>query len=210
MKSYRAHSNEELCLLTKQADENALRALIERNRPFVQTIIRQLTEGKDIPCVTYEELRQEGSIGIYEAAMQFDPNKGYSFLTLAGRVIRNKMLDLIGIYADTYSQVSIEADQQEDDASPGVYEITDRRVDVEGFVVRKIFLEEVRECFLQLSDRQQQILAYKFGIDLSAHPLESEGRDLPDALVAEYFHSKTSLIRKNKEHAYDYIKGELF
>lgn len=109
MKNYREHSNEELCLLTKQADENALRALIERNRPFVQTIIRQLTEGKDVPCVTYEELRQEGSIGIYEAALQFDPNKGYSFLTLAGRVIRNKMLDLIGIYADTYSQVSIDA-----------------------------------------------------------------------------------------------------
>lgn len=207
--SYKKRSNEELCALAKGGDEAALEQLIRQNRAFIESLKQEITRGEEVPFVTEDEFVCEGELGIYEAVQGFDPEKGYSFLTFAGRIIRNKMRDLLKPFKKSKTQKDIDKVREEIKAEEQRVRSGIRKP-VEEYVIRKLFLEQVRACFLKLPRRQQQILAYKFGIDPTLHPLDTQGRNLSDEVVAKYFGSKESLIRKSRQEAEAEIKRDLF
>ena len=62
-------------------------ALVRQHEGLVHFILRQRVRG-DVP---YEDLLQEGRIGLWQAILHFDPHRGIAFSTYAGTAIQNQM-----------------------------------------------------------------------------------------------------------------------
>ena len=88
--------------LEDSADLDNRNEFIERNLPLVVSIARRcLGRGLD-----FEDLVQEGSIGLIKAAEKFDPERGFCFSTYATWWIRQYMDDAILKYGDSVRKPS--------------------------------------------------------------------------------------------------------
>src|SRR5215204_830808 len=72
---------------TKKGDRAARKRLIERNLRLVVSIAKK-SRGHGLP---FEDLIQEGNIGLMKAVGQFDPDRGYRFATYATWWIRQSI-----------------------------------------------------------------------------------------------------------------------
>lgn len=78
-------------LIQDNGDEGAVRQLVEANLNFVITIAKQYTN-LGIP---FEDLLNEGNLGLIEAARRFDPDRGTRFITYAVWWIRRSILQTL-------------------------------------------------------------------------------------------------------------------
>lgn len=62
-------------------------ALMRQHEGLVHFVLRQRVHG-DVP---YEDLLQEGRVGLWQAILHFDPHRGIAFSTYAGTAIQNQM-----------------------------------------------------------------------------------------------------------------------
>lgn len=85
----------ELAKRIKVGDRSAINALVEHNLKIVITIAnKNIGRGIDV-----DDLIQQGNIGLYEAALRFDPDYGIRFASFARtRVIKmmNELIDTCG------------------------------------------------------------------------------------------------------------------
>ena len=82
----------DLSTLAKAGDENAKRRLIEANMRLVLNIAKHY-RNRSIP---FEDLVQEGAIGLMNAVDRYDPDRGYRFSTYATHWIRQTIGRAIG------------------------------------------------------------------------------------------------------------------
>lgn len=83
---------EELDLLkTAQTDENSMETLLSNYKPLVSKIARQYF----VVGGEYDDLVQEGMIGLYKAIKNYDEKKDASFKTFATLCINRQMLSAI-------------------------------------------------------------------------------------------------------------------
>jgi RNA polymerase sigma factor (sigma-70 family) len=77
-----------LARLARSGDESARKKLIEANMRLVFTIARN----RQTKSISYEDLVQEGAIGLMHAVSRFDPDMGYRFSTYAIHWIRQTIM----------------------------------------------------------------------------------------------------------------------
>ena len=61
--------------------------LLEQHARLIPLIVRRQWPGE----ADYADLIQEGRIGLWQAILHFDPQRGFTFSTFAGRAIRNRV-----------------------------------------------------------------------------------------------------------------------
>ena len=74
----------------RKGNDDARRDLIVLYLPLVDLLARRLAR---ITGVFWEDLRQEGAIGLMKALIRFDPNHGAPFRVFAKQYIHGAMLD---------------------------------------------------------------------------------------------------------------------
>ena len=68
--------------------------LVEENLPLVQHIVSRMTQ-RFPATYSRDDLVQAGALGLIEAVARFDPDRGFSFSTFAGKRIEGAVLDAL-------------------------------------------------------------------------------------------------------------------
>lgn len=76
----------DLVVRTKAGDQRATTQLIRKYEPLIHKYARKY--GWMAPSHSYDDLVQEGRIAIHRAALAFEPERGFRFLTLAFAYVR--------------------------------------------------------------------------------------------------------------------------
>lgn len=203
--------NKQLAILAQKGSEKAMRKLLEENEEFYYKIAHVVLREKNAPAYILEYLMDEVPESLFHAVRRYKPETGNEFLTFAGDILKKQMKKKVKFFYRP-NEVSLSAfekkvnDPYDEDVVE--YEISIGNV-VEPWVVKKVYFEQFRDFFLELTPRQKMILEYKFGYDPSRPVLTCEGRELLDEVTAEFFNSKTSLIKRNIEESYSYLRQKL-
>ena len=84
-------TDEELIRRIVQKDNDAFVELASRYLWLIRTKARQC----EVPAFDMDDLSQEGLIGLYDAALTYDPNGAASFKTYAGVCISNRFTSVL-------------------------------------------------------------------------------------------------------------------
>ena len=192
-----AQTNEQLCAEWKQGNRAALDALIENNLPFVRREANRLADQFRAYQQT-EDLVQEGTIGLIEAAERYDQERETGFLTYAAYWVRKRIreyLDFV-LIGDT---VSLEELAEAEETAAGDFSESGSP---ESILIRKETIEELYHAMRTISKRESAYLWYRFGF-----PDEPESRTRKDTAV--HFHLTESRAKATEETALDNMRLEL-
>lgn len=187
-------SNEQLCVLAREGNRAAQDELIQKNTGFITEIAGEIFTEYGLADanfgIEFDELLQEGRIGLWRCIEKYDPTLGASFLTYAKPSIRNAMIDLVRQH---FGQFEIEAMNDYrlplkrvylDDVIWGEdrfllaeliadpYEKTPEQIVIEAETMQDIY-----EALNALEKRERVFLLYRFGFeDDIEHPLTETAR----------------------------------
>ena len=212
-------TNEQLCALAQKGDAEAHSLLLEQNMGFLHKTAGELYRSMNLAqsnlCVDCDDLVQEGSIGLLNAAAGFDTKRNMKFLTYAAPAIRNAMTDLIRAELAQFEQkalhgentlgiqiIRLEEVRSEEEQAQHIEAIAHPLAQSpEENYIQKETLAELYQAMRKLSAREQTYLLYRFGFaDDMAHPLIG---------TALHFHLTESRAKRTEEQALDNLWLEL-
>lgn len=85
-------SNEGLAVRIQTGDVQAVEQLLEQNKAYIYQLAISLCNQYDTPS-ELDDLVQEGSLALLDAAETFDPERNIKFLSYASTAIQNRMSD---------------------------------------------------------------------------------------------------------------------
>ena len=156
-------SDEQLCLLAQQGDENALNNLLTKYKPLASKLARSyFLTGGDI-----EDLVQEGMIGLYKAIKHFTGDKNASFRTFATTCIKHQLQSAVRVDLSEKNKIlstalSIAGDKKEDDEDDEDFEILIPSTQPSPYdkIIEKESLDEMKEKIIKtLSKLEINVLA---------------------------------------------------
>lgn len=142
-------------------------ALVEQHLPMVRRIARKLSRSVD--CMEYEDLVQEGVLGLLDACERFDlervENPDNAFVAYASMKIRGAMLDRVRTLragTRTYHPHLVSLDEPAgDEESPGSkLDYLRAQDDVENEVVSRDECSRVRGT-INLLSKQQRVMIWQ-------------------------------------------------
>jgi len=147
--------NLELLAKIKNGDNDARNQLVERNMGLVYNVASKFGYGKEV----FEELCQEGVIGLINSIDGFDISKGNNFTGYACMVIRNKMIDW---FYDNYRTVRIPRDKYTK------YKIYKQEMEfLEQKLMRSVSFNEVASSMnCDLEDIDELELVFRYPVSL--------------------------------------------
>lgn len=211
-------TNEQLCVLAQQGDADAQNKLVENNLGIINGIAKKvyaqfgLAEGT--LGIDYDDLVQEGCIGLWKCVEKFDADKGNKFMTYATLSIENTMVDLIRAQFATFESKFTDKDEfamsrvNLDDVMDGEDKMLLAEVIADPYaklpakiVIEEETREELDAALRVLTDREQNYLLYRFGFeDDIEHPLIA---------TAVHFHLSESRAKSIEKLALDNVWLEL-
>lgn len=165
-------TNEELCAMAAAGEEASFELLMKRNEGFLRELAAWAWRGISFSDVDlsleYEDMYQNAAIAFWEAAKEYDSEKGAQFITYAGSVIRSRLLDVLKkAYADqgkTGAFVRLVQKPQDENTSeveePYIRHFQ-KYPDVAFF--QKEQRRVVRDAIKLLSPRERKFVIYRFG-----------------------------------------------
>jgi RNA polymerase sigma factor for flagellar operon FliA len=160
--------------------------LVERYRPYVYSIVKQVT-GSFPFYIDFEELVSYGMVGLLEAADRYDPRRKVSFVTFSHYRIKGAVFDglrQMGILTRTPNDAWVRREAvlndliqtASDDDTDGIHSSVDDEIQtVERFV-------------------DSLIPAYLLSLSEESAPDVQDGRELPN--VAVEFEETVKLVRQ--------------
>jgi RNA polymerase sporulation-specific sigma factor len=149
---------EEMSLWTKykvEGDLNCRRQLIEQYQPLVFKQAMRITNSQDLVM----DIIQEGTVGLIEAAENYDHTKGVAFSLYAQHRIRGRMLDYLQregkAAALSIDQPVSEADGE---AVPMLAYLKDTATDVVRLAEQNFFIDQMYQAFRRLPMKEQLVL----------------------------------------------------
>jgi len=88
----------QLAVQVREGDEDAFRKLVESNLRFVVAMAKKYSRSG----YPLHELINEGNLGLIEAALRFDPDRGVRFITYASWWVRQAILAAIAHYGQVF------------------------------------------------------------------------------------------------------------
>lgn len=212
-------NNEQLCSLVRKGDSSAANLILENNLGFIRKTANELYQSMNLSGsgigIDREDLEQEGSIGLLNAAVLFNAGHGIKFLTYAAPAVRNAMMDCIRTSFSQFEQrITNDKDSSSfqlirlDDVLPGeerklrIETIADSRCQSpEEIFIRQEMFQELYNALEKLTAREQTYLLYRYGfMDGTEHSLIG---------TAMHFHLSKSRAKRTEEQAIDNLWLEL-
>lgn len=195
-----AKSNEQLWAEWKNGNRAALNDLVKQNLPFVRREAKdQASHFKRRDLL--DDLIQEGSIGLIEAAESFDANRENNFLTYAAHKVRKHILDYLKTET-TIETVSMTEFEPLDNMGLMPSSESWHGQSPEQLVIHAETIAELHHALSAISDRDAAYLRYRFGF-----PDDPEGRT--QKATAVHFHLSESRAKSTEETALDNLRLEL-
>ncbi len=207
--------NEELCIRAQAGDTAARDHLLENNIGIIRKFAHEAYEDMNLKNsdlgLDFDDLVQEGSIGLLEAIPLYDPDRGIKFLSFAAPFIRNAMTDLVRSALSQYEQrltdrgemrIYLNDENLDDDWHKRILSIPDPQATMpEAYCIEKENREELCRAWDTLTDREQAYLRYRFGF----------ADDTPHTLIGTAIHFRLSESRAKitEEQALDNLWVEL-
>ena len=193
-------SNEQLWAEWKNGNRAALDDLVKQNLPFVRREANvQVSHFHRRDLV--DDLVQEGSIGLIEAAESFDANRENSFLTYAAHKVRKHILEYLKTEMANET-VSMTEFEPLDNTDVLIAAESWHSQSPEQLVIHAETIAELHHALAAISDRDAAYLRYRFGF-----PDEPESRTRK--ATAEHFHLSESRAKSTEETALDNLRLEL-
>ena len=171
-------TDEELVDLVRAGNEDALRELLNRFRPFVRSKSRSyFVAGGD-----REDLTQEGMIGLYKAIRDFDPSIQPSFRAFANLCVVRQMISAIKAasrhkHATLTRAVPLSAPADDDETMTVGDRVQSNDLDPADQVLCWVDLEQLRDyCAQHLSALEREVLSRYSRGDCYAEIAEAVGR----------------------------------
>lgn len=183
-------TNEQICALAQQGTADAQNELIEKNLGFINEIASEVYSEQGLASgilgITFDDLLQEGRIGLWKCIEKFDSSVGSSFLIYAKPSIRNAMMDLV---REQFGQTEIELTNDDEIPLKRIY-LDDIKYYGEGgllqieliadpyaktpeqIVIEAETMQELCAALRVIEKRYRVYLLYRYGFeDGDKHPL---------------------------------------
>lgn len=208
-------TNEELCVLAQQGDEDAADQLVRQCLSFIRqqanrVWLRMGLEGKTA-VIDQEDLVQEGCIGLLNAIPVFDSALEMKFLTFAGKLICRSMLNAIVAVMSSFeitvqrngsSLQNLNAPIRDEERMTVEEMIADTgELTPEQRVIKTEVLRELYSAMNWLPERERSYVLYRYGF------LDSEDHTLTE--TAKHFHLSESRARGIEETALGHLRDSM-
>jgi len=213
-------TNEQLCALAQQGSTDAQDELIEKNLGFINEIASEVYSEQGLASgilgITFDDLIQDGRIGLWKCIEKFDPALGANFLTYAKPSIRNAMMDLV---REQLGQAEIELTNDDkiplkriylddikyygEDGLLQIELIADPYTKTpEQIVIEAETVQELYAALRAIEKRDRSYLFYRYGFE--------DGREHPLAETAKHFLLSESRARITEKTALKNVRNEFF
>ena len=205
-------TNEELCVLAQQGDEDAADQLVRQCLPFIRQQANRLWLRMGLQertaVIDQEDLVQEGCIGLLHAIPVFDSTLEMKFLTFAGKLIYRAMLNAVVAMNSTFEIAeerkgfaiqNLNATIREEDRLTLQETVADESdLSPEQRAIKAEVLRELYFAIEQLSERERCYVLYRYGfLDSREHALTE---------TASHFHLSESRARGIEETALAHLR----
>ena len=213
-------TNEQLCALAQQSNADAQNELIKKNLGFINEIASEVYSEQGLASgilgITFDDLIQEGRIGLWKCIERFDPAVGANFLTYAKPSIRNAMMDLV---REQFGQTEIELANDDriplkriylddinyygDDGLLQIELIADPYAKTpEQIVIEAETMQELYAALHAIEKRDRAYLLYRYGFE--------DGKEHPLTETAKHFLLSESRARITEKAALKNVRNEFF
>lgn len=214
-------TNEELCAMAAAGDEEAFEFLLKRNEGLLREQALWAWRGISFSdadlSLEFEDMYQVAAIAFWEAAKEFDSEKGAQFISFAGTVIRSRLLDVLKkAYADrgkTGAFVRLDQklrDENEQSVEEPYIRHFQKYPDVAFF--QKEQRRVTRDAINRLSPRERIFILHRFGF-VDGEPLTMTEAcrqfSLTETTAKDLEASALRSIRREYEKNYKVMIGKL-
>lgn len=191
-------SNEELISIYKSGDKKALDIIVENNQGIIHKIAKRYNiENQN--AIEYDDLIQEGNIGLFIAAKKYDINNEIKakFITYAGYWIQHKISRFVTTKHTNYesslnTKISDDGESEKIDFLKDIVDCIERSIeDIDSIHLREELIELMENT---LSLKQNDIIRMNYGFNDANYPMSL-------IEIAKIYNSESSGIRNIRERA---------
>lgn len=192
-------SNEELCALIQQGDEDCIDELIRQNEGFIHAVMVNLKiqdKGHE------QEYMQCGRIGLLRSLSKYDTSRDVKFLTYAKAWIKKEMLAYLNQNIKFQAEIPLTDLDNEDGRAEADQFITDCDPrGLENHVLKNIRLGVLHNCLDTMGPRERAFAIYRYGF-CGKDPIGREA-------LTRHFNIPMREVLRLEEQMHEYILESL-